>query len=206
MKYKLVEEIIKLSHAEVWDEAKIEWTFTNAYQSNSPQTCLCGHHPIKNICVITNKKNGTRTEVGNCCVENFFGISEGGRIIASIKRLKDDISSSMSIETVEFFKSRDLFNDFEYTFYKDIIRKRTLTKKQRDIKVRINRKFLDFTSQDTNIHLYQINAILEWARKNTHFDSNFILSLKDKLEKSGRLTEAQVAALEKIIRRFKINV
>lgn len=41
---------------EVWDEAKIEWIFTNAYQSNSPQTCLCGHHPIKNICVITNKK------------------------------------------------------------------------------------------------------------------------------------------------------
>lgn len=112
----------------------------------------------------------------------------------------------MSIETLEFFKSRDWFNGFEYTFYKDIIRKRTLTKKQRDIKLRINRKFLDFTSQDTNIHLYQINATLEWARHNTHFNPNFILSLKEKLERSGQLTEAQVIALEKIIHRFKINM
>lgn len=56
MHYKLTEEIINLSESDQWDFAKLEWNFEFAYYAGEPQSCLCGHYPIRNICVIKNRK------------------------------------------------------------------------------------------------------------------------------------------------------
>ena len=39
--------------------------------------CLCSHFPIKEICVIRNRVNGVRAEVGNVCVKKFLGLPSG---------------------------------------------------------------------------------------------------------------------------------
>ena len=54
-RYKLIDEIIKLSQSKLWDIAKTEWDFDSIYVSDAPQTCLCGHYPIINICIIKNQ-------------------------------------------------------------------------------------------------------------------------------------------------------
>ncbi len=205
MHYKLTEEILKLSVSNNWDSAKLEWYFETAYESEEKQTCLCGHYPIVNICVIKNKVNNSITEVGNCCINKFLGIDEGNKIFISIKKLKNDITKSMSIEVVEYLKSKNILNDFEYTFYQNIHRKRNLSDKQLEIKKRINKKLIDFTSYEANSQFTKINLVLEWAKNQPNFDSNFIKSLKTSCERTGKLTDKQQIALENIINKWKIE-
>lgn len=205
MHYKLTEEIISLSDSQTWDFAKLEWDFEFAYYAEDLQNCLCGHYPIKNICVIRNKRNSKQTEVGNCCINKFLGIEDGNKIFASIKKLKGDNSKSMSVEVIDYIYNKKGISDFEYKFYVDIHRKRNLSFKQLEIKERINAKFLAFTSYETNSHFNRIKLVLKWAESNSWFDKNFVLSLKKSCEKSGKLSESQKSALENIITKLKIE-
>jgi len=205
MHYKLTKEIIKLSESDYWHSAKEEWSFQHAYYAEETQTCLCGHSPIRNICVIQNTQNNNHTEVGNCCINKFLGIEEGNKIFTSIKRLKDDPSKSMSTEVLEYLNEKSVLSEFEYKFYKDTIRKRKLSTKQLAIRERINRKLLDFTSYESNSNFSRINLVMKWAENRVGFDTSFIKSLQKSCEKNGKLSEKQSQALENIIKKWKIQ-
>jgi hypothetical protein len=72
--YQLAQAMLPLSVADSWQQAKLEWTLAEVYRQDDPETCLCGHYPIIEICVLENKKNGNRAEVGNVCVKKFLGL------------------------------------------------------------------------------------------------------------------------------------
>lgn len=205
MHYKLTSEIVNLSTSKNWDSAKREWTFDFAYYSDSLETCLCGHYPIKNICVIKNVTNDISTEVGNCCINKFLGIDDGNKIFTSIKRLKEDISKSISAEVIDYMKEKKLLNNFEYEFYTDTFRKRKLSEKQLEVREKINRKFLNATSYELNSQFRKINIVLKWAETKNDFDTSFILSLRDSCRRNGKLSDKQKMALENIIEKFKIS-
>jgi len=205
MQYKLIEEIVYLSEANGWDFAKLEWEFTSAYYSEQEQRCLCGHYPIRNICVIKNKKNFTITEVGNCCINKFLGIEDGNKIFTSIKRIKENARSSMSAEVLEYLYSKNAISDSEYKFYKSIHRRTRMSTKQWEFKERINRKFLNFTSYERNSHFNKINLILKWAEEKPSFNTDYVLSLKQACNRNGKLTDNQLSALNNIITKFKIK-
>jgi len=205
MQFKLIDDIIALSVSKFWESAKNEWNFEYAYYSEISQTCLCGHYPINNICVIRNTKNNNSTEIGNCCINKFLGIENGNKIFTSILRLKDDLAKSMSEEVVDYLKSKKIITDFEYDFYTNTLRKRILSEKQLDIKKRINQKLLDFTSYESNSQFNRINIVLKWAENNSWFDTRFVYSLKSSCERNGKLTEKQKTALENIITKLKIE-
>jgi hypothetical protein len=205
MHYKLTEEIIKLSNSDIWSSAKLEWNFEYAYYSEDLQRCLCGHYPIKNVCVIKNSDNKNETEVGNCCVNKFLGIEDGNKIFSSIKKLKLDKSKSMSPEVLEYLRKKKVLTDFDYSFYSDTIRKRKLSEKQLAIRERINQKLIDFTSYESNSNFTRINLVLKWAEDKSGFDKSFVNSLKSSCEKNGKLSEKQTLALENIIKKWKIE-
>lgn len=205
MHYQLASEIIKLSVSDYWDTAKLEWTFEYAYQSEGPETCLCGHYPIKNICVIKNLKNNRQTEVGNCCINKFLGIDKGNKIFDSIKKLKDDISKSMSAEVLEYLNEKKILTPYEYDFYTDTLRKRILSEKQLNIREKINKKLLAFTNYESNSLFSRINMVLKWAENNKWFDTKFVESLKQNCERNGKLTDKQSLALENIIKKLNIQ-
>ncbi len=204
MHYQLTAEIIKLSVSDYWDSAKLEWNFEYAYQSETQETCLCGHYPIRNICVIRNLENKNQTEVGNCCINKFLGIDKGNKIFESINKLKDDISKSMNAEVLEYLNDKKVITQFEYDFYTDTLRKRVLSQKQLDMREKINRKLLSFTSYESNSVFSRINLVLKWAENNKWFDAKFVESLKQNCERNGKLTEKQTLALENIISKLKI--
>ena len=72
MEYKLITEILKLSVAVAWEEARREWELFHVYEKyeSDPDYCLCGH-PILEICVLRNKRNRNTAVVGNVCVRKF---------------------------------------------------------------------------------------------------------------------------------------
>ena len=73
--YKLGRAIIALSEADRWDRARLEWWIEEIYIQREPETCLCGHFPINELCVLRNEKNGHSAIVGNVCVKKFMKLS-----------------------------------------------------------------------------------------------------------------------------------
>lgn len=52
----------------------------------------------------------------------------------------------------------------------------------------------------------KIDAILDWAENNPSFNTNFVESLSEQLDGGKDLTEIQEAALNKIIKSFRIKI
>ncbi len=140
--YKLTADIVALSQGDIWDIAKLEWDLSEIYQTEEPDTCLCGHFPIIEICILKNKFNHNLATVGNCCVKKFIGLPSD-KIFQAVKRIGKDNQKSLNAEAIQHGKNKNWLNNWEYDFYMDIMRKRKLSSKQLQKKTQINQKFID---------------------------------------------------------------
>lgn len=139
--YKLFKEIIKLSVANKWEDVKKEWVLDHIYSAMQAQTCLCGHFPIIEICVIKNIKNNEQALVGNCCINKFLGIGSN-KIFSALKKIRKDIHRSVNKDLISFAYDKKIVNSWEKKFYISIWRKRNLSDNQMKKKVQINKKLL----------------------------------------------------------------
>ena len=139
--FKLAAQIVALSSASVWDAAKLEWVLHEVFESEEPDTCLCGHYPIIENCVLRNKTNDQFATVGNCCVKKFIGLPSD-LIFQAAKRIRLDGSKSLNGEALSYARDRGWISEWERDFYFDIMRKRSLSLKQATKKRQINEKFL----------------------------------------------------------------
>jgi len=139
--YKLTTEIIRLSSATNWAAAKSEWSLLEVYESVEPDTCLCGHFPIIEICVIANKRNGNKAIVGNVCVNKFLGLPSDN-IFRSVKRVAKDNTKSLSVEAINHAHAKNWINDWERGFSLDTRGKRNMSEKQTQKRMQINKKVM----------------------------------------------------------------
>jgi hypothetical protein len=65
--------ILSLSRATGWEVAKKEWRLVDISEADEPESCLCGHYPIIELCTIANATTGNSVDVGNVCVKRFLG-------------------------------------------------------------------------------------------------------------------------------------
>lgn len=135
--HKLVDEILNLSVSKIWLTAKTEWYLKTVYIDEDFNRCLCGHYPIKEICVINNNVNNNTTIVGNCCVKKFLNLTSD-KILSSVKRIKINPEKSLNLESLNYFLDNKCMSDWEYNFYINIMDIRNLSIKQRCKKVSIN--------------------------------------------------------------------
>jgi hypothetical protein len=70
---QLKSAILRLSRATDWKVAKKEWRLVEVSEADEPETCLCGHHPIIELCTIANTTTGNTAHVSNVCVKRFLG-------------------------------------------------------------------------------------------------------------------------------------
>jgi hypothetical protein len=141
--------ILKLSTSPDWDEAKAEWELFFVYDDPSDRSCECEHSPIHQICVIRNRKNANRTEVGNVCVRRFLRLMSN-RIFSVIKRLRHDIQKSLNPAALQLFRERGVLTFPEEQEYKQYWRKRTtLTDDQKKQKLNINTRVLEYIDRET---------------------------------------------------------
>lgn len=136
--YQLTAKLLRMSHSQTWDMAKLEWVLKDIEQVDDFETCLCGHFPIKEVCTIANNVTGSETRIGNCCVKKFNNQSD--KIFQAVKRIKKDSTRSVNAETLSFALSKRIVSQRDYGFYMDILRKRDLSPKQKSWKQGINIK------------------------------------------------------------------
>lgn len=139
--YKLSEEIVTLSVADTWDRAKLEWELEDIYHEEDPDTCLCGHFPINELCYLRNTINGNRALVGNICVKKFLGLPSD-KIFDAINRITKDTTKALNAEAIEHAFKKQWITDWEHDFYFDTWRKRSLSTKQSTKRVQINERVL----------------------------------------------------------------
>jgi hypothetical protein len=139
--FKLTREIIDRSSAGTWDEARMEWTLHEVYESDEPDTCLCGHNPIIELCILRNRTNRVFATVGNCCVKKFIGLPSD-LIFQAGKRVSADAGRSLNAEAISHAFEKGWIDEWERDFYTNVMRKRRLSTRQRAQKVRINLVFV----------------------------------------------------------------
>lgn len=143
---QLSQQILALSEASDWETARKEWALVDIIEADEPETCLCGHYPIIEICEIHNRVTGHSAEVGNVCVKRFLGF-RSDLIFAGVKRVRKDPEKGLNADCIAFFRQRNLLSDWEYGFLQDTMRKRNLSAKQMATRVKINRKILAAVSR-----------------------------------------------------------
>jgi hypothetical protein len=134
---QLIQEIVRRSVADDWERARREWELWNVYEADDPETCLCGHFPIIELCELLNRLNRKQVVVGNCCVKRFLGLPSD-QIFKAIKRIRKDSASSLNTEAIHHALHRGWINEWEAKFYLDVMKKRSLTDKQWAKKRQIN--------------------------------------------------------------------
>ncbi len=139
--YKLSREIIALSVANTWDRARPEWQIEDIYIQEEPDTCLCGHFPINELCVLRNIQNRATAVVGNVCVKKFLGL-RSDKMFDAVKRVASDETRALNVEAVEHAHGKGWINDWEQSFYLDTWRLRNLSTNRMEKRVQINRKVL----------------------------------------------------------------
>ncbi|HJW32458.1 MAG TPA: hypothetical protein VJ505_03740 [Holophagaceae bacterium] len=139
--YHLSERLTQLSVSARWDEAKLEWELEDVWHEYEPDTCLCGHTPINEICQLRNKLNGNKAIVGNHCVKKFTELPSD-KIFQAVKRVNENDCKALNPEAINHAKSKGWISDWEYNFYLDTWRKRSLSQKQSNTRIRINHKVL----------------------------------------------------------------
>ena len=140
--YTLTKEILNLSESISWDEAKREWKLHNIYEADEFETCLCGHYPIKEVCVLQNSENKNLATVGNCCVKKFIGLPSD-LIFQAVKRVRKDENKSLNLQAITHAYTKGWINDWEYKFSVDTMAKRKLTGSQLEKRMQVNKKLLN---------------------------------------------------------------
>jgi hypothetical protein len=145
--YQLTTELLKQSKASNWDEAKLEWELANIVRVEDAETCLCGHFPIIEVCTIHNKETGEDARVGNYCVKKF--IDKSDKIFRSVMKVIKDSKKSVNSETLDLSVKNKWISGKEHKFYMDIMRRRSLSSKQKDWKMAINNKIVSRINRKT---------------------------------------------------------
>lgn len=185
---QLKSEILENSKSNNWNDAVKEWELESVYHKREG-TCICGHKPITERCVIRNTVMGNVLEVGNVCVKKFdreelsFAVD---KIVSCITRSRKKTYTEWRAnrEMVELFHDNGVLNDWEYLFYTGILKKRKLSSKQHG-------KFMDINSKLYTALLYgpkpcvrggcnyRMHAVEDahtettyWMCKKLHTDSN----------------------------------
>lgn len=138
--FRLIEGILALSVADDFETAKKEWLLQKVYKGDT--SCLCGHIPINNICVLVNKHNGNTTIVGSTCVKKFIGLP-ADKIFASLSYITKNNQSYLGKEAIEYLYENKMINDWEFDFLKDTVGKSYLSPKQMAKRVEINNRLIE---------------------------------------------------------------
>jgi hypothetical protein len=141
--WKLREEIIAMSQADNFEEAKKEWILERVYKGLG--VCLCGHSPILNLCVLRNTKNNQKTIVGSSCVQKFIGIKTE-HLFKSYELIVKNPEAYLDLLFIEYLFKHDVINEWEYEFLKSTFRKKFewLSEKQRTKRIQINKKVIAY--------------------------------------------------------------
>lgn len=139
---QLKAEMLALSNSADWNEAKTEWELHSVVRVSEEQFCLCGHHPIFQICTLKNQVNTKLADVGNVCVEKFLGM-RSKRIFSALKRVRLDPSKNLNRDALDIFVNLRVIGLQDRDYYLSYYRRRVnITEEQKKHRLTINTRII----------------------------------------------------------------
>lgn len=141
-------EIFTRSQEKVdWTLCKNEWRVHDIYRVGEEQICLCGHHPIFQICQLQNDVTRKFADVGNVCVQKFINL-RSKRLFAALARIEADPRRSLNKEAIELYTHLRVIGAQEAEEYLTFYRKRkNVTEDQTAFKVAINQRITAYAAK-----------------------------------------------------------
>lgn len=136
----LKDNIMSLSDSKVFSEAVLEWIVTDTEIMDRFYRCPC-NQAIKELCYLTNKHNGKKTAIGNCCVKHFIDNAVDELFISEF-RILSDITDVVLAKYLTMKFAEGIINTWEYLFYADTMETEILTDKQLLCRMKVNVKML----------------------------------------------------------------
>lgn len=134
--------ILKKSHAQTWEEAKLEWEYIGSEVVHG-ERCLCGRDIVE-VCYIKNRITKEEAQIGNRCVNQFMEGTEvkekSERIFKTVKGLKTNELYSVSMDVVILAYKEGLLDILDPVYYDQIKRKRKLTPREEIIRKKVNQR------------------------------------------------------------------
>lgn len=132
---------------EEWTICKNEWRVHDIYRVGDQQVCLCGHHPIFQICQLQNDVTRKFADVGNVCVQKFIGL-RSKRLFAALARIEADPKRSLNKEAIELYTHLRVIGAQEAEEYLTFYRKRkNVTDDQMNFKISINQRITAYAAK-----------------------------------------------------------
>lgn len=138
---KLLEGLLALSAAQDWESARMEWSLVDVAESGEGDRCLCGHHPVHDLCRMRNSATGLEALVGNCCAKRFMGMHSDA-IFSGIKRVAANPSKSLGDEALALATRNGWITGWEEALYRKASQKKGVTDSQAAKKAEINERIL----------------------------------------------------------------
>lgn len=153
--WKLPDELVALSIGRAYPGVLSEWRLSyieKLEDGEDSETCLCHHHPIREVCHIENRENGNAAIVGNCCVKKFEDEDNQAfrgthKIFDSFNRIVRDRNASANEELIQYAYDQQVLHKEEYDFYIDIWRKRDISDLSLERKRQLNEVIIACVSE-----------------------------------------------------------
>ena len=139
MTWKLIDKLRPMSKAQDLGGITREWKLQSVNELTG-STCLCGKHPITEVCCLINKVTGNFADVGNCCVK-LFNPTEW-EISNAVLNLYKGKTATAPLSLVNRAFSDRVISLKECQFLESIGRKRKLSDKQKSWKESITVKIV----------------------------------------------------------------
>jgi hypothetical protein len=164
---------------------------------NNVSLCICGH-VIHNIYVLytINEPVNYGFIVGSDCVELHIGNKKNMKE----KKLLIDIYIP---ENVFYILKMQMFYKNKYESRILCILRKYERKYREQLRRRFNRLKLQCLKISTKL---KINMIKKWAKSNPQFDTKFILSIENQVNRNVTLSEKQENSINNIIQKNKITI
>jgi hypothetical protein len=141
----LLHEMLSQSNASIWEEARLEWSFFDAYEDASMTHCLCGHE-IKERCVLRNRFTECLALVGSSCVREFMTEITcevpTNAIFASLKRVKRSPDKAVHKHLVKLAREKCRITSHAENWYAKHNQKRALKHEETEYRRILNRRIL----------------------------------------------------------------
>jgi hypothetical protein len=182
--------MLSMSSASDWDEARLEWSFYDAYDDTNFTHCLCGHG-IRERCVLQNRLTNCFALVGSSCVKEFmheiYQKVPINAIHASIKRVRKNPGKAVHEYLARLAMEKRRITDKAYGWYGGCIRKRRLTKLETTYRTILNRRILGDPTEAGNAEPFCLPYGGHWD-----LDDHLLQQAREQ----GRLTEWEVKFYE----------
>ncbi|EKA4523340.1 hypothetical protein B4926_19005 [Vibrio cholerae] len=137
--YKLFEQVIALSRASDWENAKKEWEFKGFSQGNADETCLCGKCSISKIFTLFNKHTRCQIALGSSCINKFIPFTDQNLRKNAIQVLQDN-TKQFDLKIMNQCLTQGIIEQNDLFYYAPIGKRKSIDPWKLEHRVEVNMK------------------------------------------------------------------